>query len=215
MIEVVKLGYRKLTLDILSFFFYKNYSNDIESVYFLIYKKERVKEKIKEDLAYYYLKGLLLNEPINQNDLLYHITVYAENTPYNVVSIPQKELEVILLKNKMGGYLTTNIVQDKEIDKAFEELYPKLLEQVKKEFLNMRLGLKVSILADNRVVLHPEYTFYKVIGTVKNQADFNGLIKILYDYFVDKKDVKMVNLKQKDFVNRQVIYVRSNVERWI
>lgn len=215
MIEVVKLGYRKLTLDILSFFFYKNYSNDIESVYFLIYKKERVKEKIKEDLAYYYLKGLLLNEPINQNDLLYHITVYAENTPYKVVSIPQKELEVILVKNKMGGYLTTNILQDQEIDKAFDELYPKLLEQVKNEFLNMRLGLKVSILADNRVVLHPEYTFYKVIGTVKNQADFNGLIKILYDYFVDKKDVKMVNLKQKDFVNRQVIYVRSNVERWI
>ena len=215
MIDVVKLGYRKLTLDILSFFFYKNYSNDIESVYSLIYKKERVKEKIKEDLAYYYLKGLLLNEPINQNDLLYHITVYAENTPYKVVSIPQKELEVILLKNKMGGYLTTNIVQDKEIDKAFEELYPKLLEQVKEEFLNMRSGLKVFILADNRVVLPPQYTFDKVIGTVKNQADFNGLIKILYDYFVDKKDVKMVNLKQKDFVNSQVIYVRSNVERWI
>ena len=212
MIDVVKLGYRKLTLDILSFFFYKNYSNDIESVYFLIYKKERVKEKIKEDLAYYYLKGLLLNEPINQNDLLYHITVYAENTPYKVVSIPQKELEVILVKNKMGGYLTTNIVQDKEIDKAFDELYPKLLEQVKEEFLSMRFGLKVFILADNKVVLH---TFDKVIGTVKNQADFNGLIKILYDYFVDKKDVKMVNLKQKDFVNRQVIYVRSNVERWI
>ena len=207
MIEVVKLGYRKLTLDILSFFFYKNYSNDIESVYFLIYKKERVKEKIKEDLAYYYLKGLLLNEPINQNDLLYHITVYAENTPYKVVSIPQKELEVILVKNKMGGYLTTNIVQDKEIDKAFEEFYPKLLEQIKKEFLNMRSGLKVFILADNRVVLHSQYTFDKVIGTVKNQADFNGLIKILYDYFVDKKDVKMVNLKQKDFVNSQVIYV--------
>lgn len=208
MIEVVKLGYRKLTLDILSFFFYKNYSNnDIESVYFLIYKKERVKEKIKEDLAYYYLKGLLINEPINQNDLLYHITVYAENTPYKVVSIPQKELEVILVKNKMGGYLTANIVQDKEIDKAFEELYPKLLEQVKEEFLNMRSGLKVFILADNRVVLHPQYTFDKVIGTVKNQADFNGLIKILYDYFVDKKDVKMVNLKQKDFVNSQVIYV--------
>ena len=207
MIEVVKLGYRKLTLDILSFFFYKNYSNDIESVYFLIYKKERVKEKIKEDLAYYYLKGLLLNEPINQNDLLYHITVYAENTPYKVVSIPQKELEVILVKNKLGGYLTINIVQDKEIDKAFEEFYPKLLEQIKKEFLNMRSGLKVFILADNRVVLHSQYTFDKVIGTVKNQADFNGLIKILYDYFVDKKDVKMVNLKQKDFVNSQVIYV--------
>lgn len=208
MIEVVKLGYRKLTLDILSFFFYKNYSNnDIESVYFLIYKKERVKEKIKEDLAYYYLKGLLINEPINQNDLLYHITVYAENTPYKVVSIPQKELEVILVKNKIGGYLTANIVQDKEIDKAFEELYPKLLKQVKEEFLNMRSGLKVFILADNRVVLHPQYTFDKVIGTVKNQADFNGLIKILYDYFVDKKDVKMVNLKQKDFVNSQVIYV--------
>ena len=153
------------------------------------------------------LKGLLINEPINQNDLLYHITVYAENTPYKVVSIPQKELEVILVKNKMGGYLTTNIVQDKEIDKAFEEFYPKLLEQIKKEFLNMRSGLKVFILADNRVVLHSQYTFDKVIGTVKNQADFNGLIKILYDYFVDKKDVKMVNLKQKDFVNSQVIYV--------
>ena len=212
MIEVVKLGYRKLTLDILSFFFYKNYSNnDIESVYFLIYKKERVKEKIKEDLAYYYLKGSLINEPINQNDLLYHITVYAENTPYKVVSIPQKELEVILVKNKMGGYLTTNIVQDKEIDKAFEELYPKLLKQVKEEFLNMRSGLKVFILADNRVVLH---TFDKVIGTVKNQADFNGLIKILYDYFVDKKDVKMVNLKQKDFVNSQVIYVQRDGYRF-
>ena len=85
MIDVVKLGYRKLTLDILSFFSYKNYSNDIESVYSLIYKKESVKEKIKEDLAYYYLKGLLINEPINQNDLLYHITVYGKNTTYKVV----------------------------------------------------------------------------------------------------------------------------------
>ena len=77
-------------------------------------------------------------------------------------------------------------------------------------------GVSVFILEDNRVVLHPEHSLEKVIGTVKNQADFNGLIKILYDYFVDKKDVKMVNLKQKDFVNSQVIYVRrSNVERWI
>lgn len=207
MIDVVKLGYRKLTLNILSFSFHNNYSNDISSVYSLLYKKERVKEKIKEYLAYYYLKGSLINEPINQNDLLYHITVYAENTPYKVVSIPQKELEVILVKNKLGGYLTINIVQDKEFDTAFDEFYPKLVEHVKKEFLNMRSGLKVFILADNRIVLHQEHSLEKVIGTVKNQADFNGLIKILYDYFVDKKDVKMVTLKQKDFVNSQVIYV--------
>ena len=79
----------------------------------------------------------------------------------------------------------------------------------------MRLGLKVFILTDNRVVLHPRYTFDKVLGTLKNQADFNGLIKILYDYFVKKKDVKMVNLKQKDFVNSQEICVRSNAETWI
>ena len=212
MIEVVKLGYMKLTLDTLSFSFHNNYSNDISSVYALLYKKESIKEKIKNDLSYYYLKGPLLNEPINQNDFMHYITVYTVDTPYIVVSIPQKELETILLKNKLGGYLTlTNIVQDKEFDTAFDELYPELVEQVKKEFLGMRLGLKVFILTDNRVVLHPRYTF----DTLKNQADFNGLIKILYDYFVKKKDVKMVNLKQKDFVNSQEICVRSNAETWI
>lgn len=63
---------------------------------------------------------------------MHHITVYAENTTYKVVSIPQKELEVILVKNKLGGYLTINIVQDKEFDTAFDEFYPKLVEHVKK-----------------------------------------------------------------------------------
>ena len=83
----------ELTLGILSFSFHNNYSNDISSVYSLIYKKESVKEKIKEDLSYYCLKGPLLNEPINQNDFMHHITVYAENTPYKVVSIFQKKLQ--------------------------------------------------------------------------------------------------------------------------
>lgn len=132
MIEVVKLGYSQLTLDELYFFFHKLYRYDISSVYSLIYKKESVKAKIKNDLSYYYLKGSLLYEPINQNDFMHHITVYAENTPYKVVSIPQKELEVILVKNKLGGYLTINIVHDKEFDTAFDEFYPKLVEHVKK-----------------------------------------------------------------------------------
>lgn len=59
-------------------------------------------------------------------------------------------------------------------------------------------GVSVFILEDNRVVLHPEHSLEKVIGTVKNQADFNGLIKILNDYFVENKqnDVKLVHLKK-------------------
>lgn len=130
---------------------------------------------------------------------MHHITVYAENTPYKVVSMQQKELEVILVKNKLGGYLTTTIVQDKEFDTTFDEFYPKLVEHVKKEFLNIPIGVSVFILTDNRVVLHPKYTFDKLIGTLKNQDDFKGLIKILNDYFVENKqnDVKLVHLKKR------------------
>ena len=40
---------------------------------------------------------------------------------------------MLLVKNKLGGYLTCNIVQEKEFDKTFDELYPKLLERLKYE----------------------------------------------------------------------------------
>lgn len=57
---------------------------------------------------------------------------YKENKQYKIVPIPQEELEMILLKNKLSGNLTlTNIIQEKEFDKTFDELYTKLIEQVK------------------------------------------------------------------------------------
>lgn len=57
---------------------------------------------------------------------------YEENKQYEIVKIPQKELEMILLKNKLGGHLTfTNIVQEEEFDKTFEELYQELIEKAK------------------------------------------------------------------------------------
>ena len=41
---------------------------------------------------------------------------------------------MILLKNKLGGYLIENIIQEKEFDKDFDEFYPKLLEKMQKDF---------------------------------------------------------------------------------
>ena len=39
---------------------------------------------------------------------------------------------MILLKNKLGGYLTfTNMVSEQEFDKTFEELYQELIEKAK------------------------------------------------------------------------------------
>ena len=211
MIEIVKLGYEELNIDTMFSSFYQSYSNDISSVYELLYEKEKVKEKMKPYLSYYYLKGPFLHEPINQNDFIYSPTVYAENSSYKVVKIPQKELETILVKNKIGNYLTSNIIQDKEFDVLFKELYPALVERVKKEFFALKLGLKVFILSDNRVVVCQVNTVGKVIGTLKDNDDFKGLIKILYNYFVFRnKDVETVYLKDEELKNSKQIFVRNN-----
>ena len=92
--------------------------------------KEKVKEKVKEALAYYYSKSALLKEPFNPYDIIFNKD-YENNKQYKIVEIPQKELEVILLKNKLGGYITSNIMQEKEFDRIFDELYQKLLERLK------------------------------------------------------------------------------------
>lgn len=73
----------------------------------------------------------MLNEPITMHGIIFN-KEYEENKQYKVVKIPQEELEMILLKNKLGGYLTfTNIVQEKEFNKTFEELYQELIEKAK------------------------------------------------------------------------------------
>ena len=91
--------------------------------------KEKVKEIVKEELAVYYLKSSLLQEPIHKYAIIDSIQVKKKS--YKIVTISQKELDLILLKNKLGGYLNF-IVQEKEFDAMFEELYPKILEHVDK-----------------------------------------------------------------------------------
>lgn len=80
---------------------------------------------------------------------------YEENKQYKIVEIPQKELEVILLKNKMGGYLTGNIMQEKEFDRTFEELYiERMIGMIKNA--SKRLDLE-----EKQVIVHKKYTFKK------------------------------------------------------
>ena len=117
MIEIVKIGYEELTVDILYSALFNNF-NLISTL-----SKEKVKAKIKDDLVYYYLKDSLLKEPFNPHEIIFRNEYEKNKQYYKVVKIPQKDLEGILLKNKLGGYLTFNIMQEKEFDKKFDELY--------------------------------------------------------------------------------------------
>ena len=124
--EIVKIGYERLrfnTLYLLYIKYYINYAaSDLE--------KEKLRKEIKDDFEYYYLKDSLIHEHINRHEILY--AKEAKQGPYKIVAIPQKELEVILLKNKLGGHLTfTNMVSEQEFDKTFEELYQELIEKAK------------------------------------------------------------------------------------
>ena len=126
--EIVKIGYEELKLTTLYRIFLRYYRKSATT---LFADKEKVKEIVKEELAVYYLKSILLQEPIHKYAIIDSIQVKKKS--YKIVTIPQKELEVILLKNKLGGYLNfSNIVQEKEFDAMFEELYPKILEHVDK-----------------------------------------------------------------------------------
>ena len=124
--EIVKIGYEELKLTTLYRIFLRYYRKSVTT---LFADKEKVKEIVKEELAVYYLKSVLLKEPIHKYAIIDSIQVKKES--YKIVTIPQKELDLILLKNKLGGYLNL-IVQEKEFDAMFEELYPKILEHVDK-----------------------------------------------------------------------------------
>ena len=124
--EIVKLGYKKLKFNLLDWVFIRYYAD--YNVSDLKKDKENLRKNAKRELVVYYLKSALLEKPIIQRDFITAIQV--EKDFCKIVTIPQKELEVILLKNKLGGYLTSDIVQEKEFDKIFDELYPKLIERI-------------------------------------------------------------------------------------
>ena len=124
--EIVKIGYEELKLTTLYRIFLRYYRKSATT---LFADKEKVKEIVKEELAVYYLTSISLQEPIHKYAIIDSIQVKKKS--YKIVTIPQKELEVILLKNKLGGYLNF-IMQEKEFDAMFEELYPKILEHVDK-----------------------------------------------------------------------------------
>lgn len=128
--EVVKIGYKKLTLfrlDWVYMRYFKDYAvSDLEKERI----KEKVKKKVKDEFVLYYLKDSLLQEPITGCDFMDYEDV--DKRQYRLVKIPQKELETILLKNKLCGYLTfATIVQEQEFDKIFNELYQKLINNIK------------------------------------------------------------------------------------
>lgn len=132
MIEIVKIGYEKLTFEKMYNVIFENYSSFALPI--VLGEKEKLKKKVKPEFEYYYLKDSLLKEPINLNDILFNED-YEENSIFKVVPIPQKELETILLKNQMCGYITSeNIVQEKEFDTLFDTFYPKLVEMVLTNF---------------------------------------------------------------------------------
>ena len=126
--EIVKIGYEELKLTTLYRMFLRYYRKSATT---LFADKEKVKETVKDELAVYYLKSILLKEPIRKCAIIDSIMVKKESYKYKIITIPQKELDLILLKNKLGGYLNF-IVQEKEFDAMFEELYPKILEHVDK-----------------------------------------------------------------------------------
>lgn len=123
---IVKLGYKELKSNLLYWAcinkFYYGVS-DLEK------EKEKLRKKVKEWLVIYYSKDDLLKEPIKAWEYIDNSD--SKKDSYKIVKIQKKELEMLLVKNKLGGYLTYNIVQEKEFDKTFDELYPKLIEKVK------------------------------------------------------------------------------------
>ena len=126
--EIVKIGYEELKLTTLYRMFLRYYRKSATT---LFADKEKVKETVKDELAVYYLKSILLKEPIHKYAIIDSIQLKKESYKYKIITIPQKELDLILLKNKLGGYLNF-IVQEKEFDAMFDELYPKILEHVDK-----------------------------------------------------------------------------------
>ena len=124
--NVVKLGYKDLTFNTLYFVFVKEYN--IFAVSRL--DKEKVKERLKQLLTYYYYpKFSMLNGQIKQQNII--SSCYIDKDIYRIVEMPQKELKVLLLKNKLSGNLTFSIIQEKEFDKAFDENYQKLIKMLR------------------------------------------------------------------------------------
>lgn len=146
MIEIVKIGYKELTFNTL----YSVLLDNSSIVYTL--SKEMVNARIKDELSYYYLKSALIQEPLNPHDVIFQ-KEYEENKQYKIVEIPNEDLELILLKNKLGGYLTGNIMQEREFDSAFEELYTERMIGMIKEASKRLLGLE-----EKRVRVHKKYT---------------------------------------------------------
>lgn len=123
--KIVKLGYKDLTFNTLYFVFVKEYN--IFAVARL--DKEKVKERLKQLLTYYCPQISMLNGQIQQQNII--SSCYIDKDIYRVVEMPQKELKVLLLKNKLSGNLTFSIIQEKEFDKAFDENYPKLIKMLR------------------------------------------------------------------------------------
>ena len=123
--NVVKLGYKDLTFNTLYFVFVKEYN--IFAVSRL--DKEKVKERLKQLLTYYCPQISMLNGQIKKQNII--SSCYIDKDIYRIVEMPQKELKVLLLKNKLSGNLTFSIIQEKEFDKAFDENYPKLIKMLR------------------------------------------------------------------------------------
>lgn len=123
--KIVKLGYKDLTFNTLYFVFVKEYN--IFAVARL--DKEKVRERLKHLLTYYYSQISMLNGQIKQQNII--SSCYIDKDTYRIVEMPQKELEVLLLKNKLSGNLTFSIIKEKEFDKAFDENYPKLIKMLR------------------------------------------------------------------------------------
>lgn len=127
--EIIKIGYERIDFYALYHtmtLVFNNWYN--YSVSYLEREKETIKEEIKNFLSYYYIKDDLFNEPLNRLYMIYSID--AKQASSKIVTIPQKELEIILLKNKLVNN-KHRIMQEKEFDKTFDELYPKLIERLK------------------------------------------------------------------------------------
>lgn len=121
--EIVKIGYKKIKFIHLDWVFDRDFNYDVSV------DKEKLRERVKEEYIFYYVKSDLLKGPINSGN--YIDCDEVKKDCYKIVTIPQEELEMIMLKNRLCGCITMYVVQEKEFDKIFDELYPKLIEKVK------------------------------------------------------------------------------------
>lgn len=209
MSNIVKLGYENPDLDTVTYVYSENTNYNqmgIETIYRLVVTKEALKDIKNAHVIFYPVA--YLKEPFDFSKIIH----YDEDITKKVAPFNEKELHNYILKNRMLGILNNvnDIITEKEFDIELGQLLPQLIESTKKRFFKLKVGLRVYLLTDGRVVINDAMSAkYKLIGTLKSDK-FEELITLLYRYFV-KRELKgrLISLQESDFSDCQKIHVRQ------